>query len=177
LNKNIVVLAGSPRKGGSTNKLVAAFIEGAESAGKEVTLFRVAEMSISGCTGCSYCFSKKGICVLKDDMTQILDAIQKADAIVLASPVYFCSVSAQLELALDRTTALTMVEMPVKQSVLLMTCMDRASAEPAIAMYKAILQFKKWEDSGVIIASGLSGMNNIDGFEELEQARKLGREM
>ena len=98
-----------------------------------------------------------------------MDAIQKAYAIVLASPVYFYSVSAQLKLALGRTTALTVVEMPVKQSALPMTCMDRASAEPAIAVYKATLSFKKWEDFGVIIAPGLSDMICIDGFEELEQ--------
>jgi multimeric flavodoxin WrbA len=177
MSKNIVVLAGSPRKGMSTDKLAAAFINGAELAGKTVTIFRVSDMNISGCTGCAYCFKEKGICAIKDDMTEILNAIQKADCIVFASPVYFCSVSGQLKLALDRTTALTGVKMPAKQAALLMTCMDRASAEPAIAMYKTTLPFKKWNDAGIIIASGLSGTNSIDDFEELEQARQLGKEI
>ena len=177
MSKNITVLSGSPRKGGSTVKLTTAFIEGAESAGKKVTLFRVADMSISGCTGCAYCFEDKGVCIQKDDMTEILDAIQNADAVVFTSPVYFCSVSAQLKLALDRTTALTGVKMPKKKAALLMTCMDRTSAEPAVAMYKAVLPFKKWEDAGVIIASGLNGRNSIDGYEELGQSYKFGCEI
>jgi len=177
MSKNIVVLAGSPRRGKSTDTLATSFIEGAKSAGKKVTLFQVADMSISGCNGCAYCFKEKGVCVQKDDMTQILSAIQNADVVVFASPVYFCSVSAQLKLALDRTTALTGVKMPKKQAVLLLTCSDESSAEPAIAMYKSVLPFKKWEDSGVIVASGLHGKNSIEGREELKEARRLGQEI
>jgi multimeric flavodoxin WrbA len=155
MSKNIIVLSGSPRKGGSTDKLAAAFIEGAESTGKKVMMYRVADMSIKGCTGCAYCFQETGKCAIKDDMTEILESIQKADVIVFASPVYFAGVSGQLKLALDRTTALTGVKMSEKQAVLLMTCMSKESAEPAIAMYKVTLSFKKWNDAGVIIASGL----------------------
>ena len=100
MSKNIVLLSGSPRKGGSTDKLADAFIKGAESAGKSVALFRVADMAIGFCIGCSHCFDEKGVCILKDDMQTILDAIRKADALVFASPVYYCSVSAQLKLVL-----------------------------------------------------------------------------
>ena len=57
MSNNIVILSGSPRKGGNTDRLAAAFVEGAEAAGKSVTLFRVADMSIGGCRGCGYCFS------------------------------------------------------------------------------------------------------------------------
>ena len=91
---NIVLLSGSPRKGGNTDRLAAAFIEGAESAGKSVTLFRVADMKIGGCLGCGHCFEEKGVCVQKDDMVGILNALGKADTIVLASPVYYFSVTA-----------------------------------------------------------------------------------
>ena len=68
MSKNIVLLSGSPRKGGNTDKLAGAFIKGAESAGKSVTLFRTADMTINFCIGCSHCFEEKGVCIHKDDM-------------------------------------------------------------------------------------------------------------
>ena len=89
MSRNIVLLSGSPRKDGNTDKLASAFIEGAESSGKTVKTFRVADMKIGGCVGCKVCFKQGGVCVQKDDMTQIIDVLRKADTIVFASPVYF----------------------------------------------------------------------------------------
>ena len=113
---NIVILSGSPRKDANTDRLAAAFVRGAESSGNSVTLFRTADMSISGCTGCAYCIENPGTCVQEDDMTKILNALKKADALVLASPVYYWSVTAQLKLAIDRTYALLRAKTPIKQA-------------------------------------------------------------
>ena len=179
MSKNIVIISGSPRKNGNTDRLVSAFIEGAESEGKAVSLFRVADMKISGCLGCNHCFEEKGVCVQKDDMAQILDALKKSDAIVLASPVYYWAVSAQLKLAIDRTYALISDKPPVKSAALLMTCGDgkTETADSALAMYNRICSFSKWEDAGVVIATGLHAPGEIEGRAELEQARTLGREI
>ena len=87
MSKNIVVLAGSPRKISSTDKLAAYFTEGAKQAGHTVTTFRTADMKIGGCLGCAHCFKETGVCVLKDDMQVILDALRKADTLVIASPI------------------------------------------------------------------------------------------
>ena len=62
--KEIVILSGSPRRGGNTDALVAAFRAGAESAGKAVTVFRVAHLKIAGCIGCEYCLAHPGKCAL-----------------------------------------------------------------------------------------------------------------
>jgi len=179
MTTNIVLLFGSPRKTGNTDKLATAFLKGAESVGKNVKLFRIADMSIDFCIGCSHCFEKKGVCIHKDDMQEILDAIRNADVLVFASPVYYCSVSAQLKLVLDRTCALTSEQTSIKRAALLMTCADEtsATAEGAVVMYKSVLAYKEWDDAGVIIATGLHGDISIDGREELEQARKLGQEI
>jgi len=179
MSENIVILFGSPRKNGNTDKLTTAFIQGAESAGKNVILFRITDMTINFCIGCSHCFENKSICIHKDDMEKILDAIRNADALVFASPVYYCSVSAQLKLALDRTCALTNEQTLVKQAALLMTCADETSdtAEGAIVMYKSVLAYKKWYNAGIVIATGLYGEISIDGREELAQAWKLGKEI
>ena len=179
MSNRIVVLSGSPRKNGNTDRLTAAFVEGAESAGKKVKLFRVADMRIAGCQGCNQCFDGKGVCVQKDDAQAILDALREADAYVLASPIYFFSLSAQIRLAIDRTYALLRAEMPATKSALLITCgADTASAaDGAVATYKGMCSHSGRADAGIIIAPGLHKPGEIEGRPELEQARALGREI
>jgi len=176
MTKSIVVLSGTPRKDGNSARLAEAFIEGAEAAGKEVALFRVAGLQIGGCRGCEYCFRNQGACIQQDDMKPILDALRQADALVLVSPVYYFSVTAQLKLAIDRFFALLEVGMPVKRAALLMTCGDgsEAAAASSISMFHQICAYQKWEDAGVIIAPGLHGIGEIDGRPEMEQAKRLG---
>ena len=176
MSKNIVVLSGSPRESGNTDKLAAAFIEGAESAGKAVTLFRVADMDIGGCLGCRHCFNNNRVCIQKDDMPQILDVIRQADTLVLASPIYFFTITAQLKLAIDRTYALLGPTHPVKRAALLITYgRGTDAAEGAEVMFKNMCRHLKWENAGAVIAGGLGGKDDIAGRSELEEARELGR--
>ena len=179
MSKQIVLLSGSPRKDGNTDKLAAAFVKGAESVGKTVTLFRVADMNIGGCMGCNHCMTEGNDCVQKDDMTKILAALMKADALVLATPVYFFGATAQLKLAIDRIYSLLRKKMPIKRAALLMTCGARLgdAGEGVVAMYSRILQFNGWDNAGVVMTSNLHGMNDIDGRDELVAAGKLGREI
>ena len=174
MSKNIVILSGSPRIAGNSEKLVTAFKEGAESSGNIVRIFRTAHMKINGCTGCEHCQQHKSECVLKDDMIEILDALREADVVVWASPVYYFSVTAQLKAAIDRMYSL--ISEKAKQTVLLLTCADESSdtAAGAFAMYERILKYYKWIDAGIIIATGVESINDIDGRDELKQARKLG---
>lgn len=103
----IVVLSGSPRKNGGTRAMVKAFVEGAQAADHEVTVFDVADMDIAGCRACEYCHTRgNGACVQKDDMGAIYDEWNKMDMLVMASPIYYGSISGQLACALHRTYAL-----------------------------------------------------------------------
>jgi multimeric flavodoxin WrbA len=179
MSKNILVLSGSPRKGGTTDKLVAAFTEGAESAGKSVTVYRTADLSISGCRGCNYCFKNNNECILQDDMNAVLGAFCKADAVVFAPPVYYFTVSAQLKLAIDRTYCIPDDKTTIKKAALLLTCGDdtNTSAEGAIIMHKHMAEWRKWEDVGVIVVTDLHEITDIDGRKELDDARKMGQEI
>ena len=180
MSKNILILSGSPRKGGTTDKLAAAFQDGVKSAGKSSTLYRTADLTIAGCLGCRRCFDDNGKCVQEDDMAVVLDTFQKADAVVFASPVYYFTVSAQLKLAIDRTYAVTSDKTQIKKSALLLTCGDSSgdAAEGAIIMYKRMLVYRGWADAGIVLVPGIyRGAVDIDGREELEQARKLGQEI
>jgi len=89
MSKKVVVLSGSPRKGGNSDTLCDRFVEGARVAGHEVEKIFIRDKKINYCTGCGTCFQGDKPCPQKDDMAGILDKMIAADAIVMATPVYF----------------------------------------------------------------------------------------
>jgi multimeric flavodoxin WrbA len=176
MSKNILVLSGSPRRGGNTEKLAVAFLEGAE--GKNVTLFRVADLKIGGCRGCGLCLRNDHTCVQKDDMPKILDALKNADALVLASPVYYFGLTGQLKTAIDRFYAL-LGTMGTKRAALLLTCgnPDVKVADATIAHFTAMSAFLGWENVGTVTVPGLHGKDDIIGNALLADAKRLGKEI
>ena len=99
---NLVAIMGSPHgMAGNTGQLLEALIGATKDAGAQVTLFCLGDMSVKPCRGCGACH-KTGECVIKDDFAQIKKALMEADGIVLASPNYIFSVSAQLKAMMDR---------------------------------------------------------------------------
>ena len=103
--KKVLILSGSPRKGGNSDILCDEFAKGALAAGNDVEKIFVAEKKISMCIGCYFCKKNGGRCVFNDDMGDILQKIIDCDVLVLSSPVYFYSISAQLKAVIDRTVA------------------------------------------------------------------------
>ena len=102
----ILVLNGSARKDGGTAAMVAAFSRGAIAAGHHVDVLEVGRMRIAGCLGCEWCHTRGGgSCVQRDDMDAVYPLWDKADMIVLASPVYYGSFSGQLHCLIHRTYA------------------------------------------------------------------------
>ena len=103
--KKVLILSGSPRKGGNSDILCDEFLKGALDAGNQVEKIFVAEKKIAPCLGCYYCEKHGGRCALNDGMGDILQKIIDCDVLVLSSPVYFYSISAQLKAVIDRTVA------------------------------------------------------------------------
>ena len=101
--KNILIISSSPRKNGNSQMLCEQFKKGAEENGHTVTLTRLMEKKIGFCRACDGCMRNDGTCVLNDDMEEILKLFQKADVLVLATPVYFYGISAQMKTFIDRT--------------------------------------------------------------------------
>ena len=99
---NVVTLYGSPRINGNTATLANVFNKTAESSGADVHAFMLNKMNFRGCQHCDMCKTKTDTCVLKDDLTEVLDAVQKTDVLVLATPIYFSDISAQLKTFVDR---------------------------------------------------------------------------
>lgn len=172
----IVVLLGSPRKNGNTEKLANAFIRGAESAGHQVTKFSVVDTKVNGCTGCDYCVSHGGQCVQKDGMQPVYEALMQADILVFASPVYYFGWTAQLKAMVDRFYALGS-RLPVKAAAHLLALggAPEVDAAAALANYKAVVDYMQWEDKGAVVAGEVMDKGDIDGKPALQEAEALGR--
>lgn len=105
--KRVVVILGSPRKKGNSATLAARISRGAKAAGAEVETLFLQGLKISPCRGCNTCQKEdsKG-CAIKDDMQEIYPKLIRADAWVIASPVYWFTMSAQTKIFMDRCYAL-----------------------------------------------------------------------
>lgn len=105
MNQKVLILSGSPRKGGNSDLLCDQFKKGAEEGGNQVEKIFLRSKKIAYCTACYYCKKSGGVCAIKDDMAEILEKMHWADVIVLASPIYFYSIDAQMKAVIDRTVA------------------------------------------------------------------------
>ena len=101
--KKVLIISSSPRKNGNSQALCVQFAAGAEAAGNQVQLIRLAEKKIGFCYACDGCMRNGGTCVQKDDMAEILRLFQKADVLVFATPIYFYGITAQMKTFIDRT--------------------------------------------------------------------------
>ncbi|OGP70880.1 MAG: NADPH-dependent FMN reductase [Deltaproteobacteria bacterium RBG_13_58_19] len=101
----ILGLWGSPRRGGNSEILLNAFLEGAAQGGADVERIALRELKISPCLEIYHCF-KDGTCPIKDDMLPLYEKLLAADVVALASPIFFYGVSAQAKAMIDRTQAL-----------------------------------------------------------------------
>ena len=97
----ILAVSSSPRKNGNSDLLCDRFLEGAAQAGQEVEKLRLAERDLRPCAACCGC-GETHVCVQRDGMAEALEKVLAADVIVLAVPVYFYSMAAQMKIFIDR---------------------------------------------------------------------------
>lgn len=154
----ILVLNGSPRPDGSTKQMIAAFREGAESAGHKVDVVDVCRKRIAGCLACEYCHTKEdGICIQKDDMQEIYLLLEKAEMLVIASPIYYHGITGQLKCTLDRFYAAAYPRKPqnLKKVAMILSSGDPDMYDGALFSYHGdFLEFLGLEDMGVFTAYG-----------------------
>lgn len=176
MEKKILILSGSPRKNGNSDLLCDEFAKGATEAGHIVEKIRVAEKNIGFCRGCYAC-KKEGVCAIKDDMAEILQKIIDADVIVLASPVYFYSIDAQLKALIDRTVA-RWLEVRDKEFYYIVTAADegRESAESTLGCFRGYADCVKGaKEMGVIYGMGAYEKGEIKKTDAMAEAYRMGR--
>lgn len=173
----IVVLNGSPRKNGNTEKLVNAFAKGAESAGHQVAVFSVGDTKVNGCLGCDHCMRTGGECVQKDGMQQIYETLYRADTVVFASPSYYFGWTAQLKAIVDRFYASGQRPFPITSSALLVAMGGdpKTDAAAAVVNYRSVIDFLQWQDKGMVLAGKVMDRDDIVGTPALLEAEELGK--
>lgn len=178
MSKKIIILNGSPRKKGNTSALVQAFAKGAESVGNIVTEFFLDSMDIHPCKGCfGGGKNPDSPCVQKDDMDKIYPVYKDADIVVLATPLYYWTVSGQLKCAFDRLFAVAECNPdyrnPKKESVLLMAA-EGHGFEETLYWYDRLEKHLGWKSIGKVLCGGVMAVGDIEGNEKLEEAHGLG---
>ena len=173
---NILILSGSPRKGGNTELLVEAFVKGA-SQKHHVEVVSVHDYKVNPCMGCNACFkSESNSCVQKDDMPLIYEKMAVADMLVIASPVYFYGLSAQLKAVIDRFHNPIRDTYHIKKTALLLV--GAASLpelfDSILAQYRLCLNFFKLEDAGRVLVRGVKDKGDIQNTEAIQKANELG---
>ena len=171
----IVVLKGSPRKSGNSNWLADQFIKGATEAGHQITEFDCTKHNVGGCLACNVC-RMNGPCVQKDDFTPLREELLAADAIVLATPIYYFGISAQLKTVIDRFYSLNAV-IGGKKSVFIATMgnPDIQVGDSAKMMYDKMVAYLNWEDCGQLIVPGVWAAGDIQKTTCGQKAYDLGR--
>ncbi|MBE7080384.1 MAG: flavodoxin family protein [Clostridiales bacterium] len=169
--KKVLILSGSPRKGGNSDILCDQFAKGALEAGNEVEKIRVAEKKIAPCTGCYFCRNSGGRCALNDDMGDILQKIIDCDVLVLSSPVYFYSMCAQLKAVIDRCVA-RWTEIANKDLYYIMTAAeeDEDTMDGTIAcMHGFAMCIDGYDEKGILYGKGVAEKGEVVNRPELMQ--------
>jgi|LDZS01.1.fsa_nt_gi multimeric flavodoxin WrbA len=178
--KKIVILLGSPRKNGNSERLAKSFATGSESQGAHVRFFRLHNMNIKGCSDCRQCWSSGKHCIVADDMSQLYESIDNADVIVFATPLYWYSWSAQIKAVWDRMLpyvsdkAKTTVK--GKQGVLLVTAGDEREDvfDAVLESFDRSASLLGLKQAGKICAHNVYDIGDIEDGNWLDRAKELG---
>lgn len=154
----VVGISGSPRKAGNTEFLLGEALAVAKERGFETERLNCSELRVDFCTDCGDC-SKGRPCPKEDDAAQILNALQRADGIIVASPVYFGSVTAQLKAVFDRTIPLRRQGFKLKDKI---GCAATVGASRNGGQERAIETIHNWMHiQGMIVVADNSHFGGI----------------
>jgi multimeric flavodoxin WrbA len=174
--KNVVVLSGSPRRGGNSDLLCDRFTEAARDAGNKVEKIFIRDEKINYCTGCGMCFNGNKPCPQKDDMAGILTKMIAADVIVMATPVYFYTMNAQMKTLIDRTCA-RYTEINDKEFYFIITAADenKKSLERTLEEFRGFtLCLDNAKEKGVIYGTGVWEKAEVIDKPHMKTAYQMG---
>lgn len=177
MTKKIVVLSGSPRKGGNSELLCDQFIRGAKETENQVEKIVICDKRINYCTACDACQGNGGRCVQKDDMAEILDKMISADVLVMATPVYFYTMNAQMKTLIDRTYA-RYTAVSNKEMYFIMTAAvgNKDLLERTLESFRGFTAcLSGANEKGVIYGTGAWSKGDIKKSSAMDQAYEMGK--
>lgn len=183
----LLAIAGSPRRDGNTNLLLEQVLSGARSRGVIVNKLIACDLKITPCTGCNNCW-KTGDCRFEDEMQDVYQLLLDADYLVVASPVYFSGVSAQLKTLIDRCQAIWarkyVLKVPLRSNnIRPKGFFISAAGSPsgskvfsgALSTIKALFHVLEVEYAGDLLCYGIDGDGAITKrLDLLKQAFEIG---
>lgn len=183
----VLCIAGSARRHGNSDRLLDAFIEGVESAGGVAVRVIAAEAGIAPCRGCNAC-SRTGRCIQRDGMDAVYAEVDAADAVVVATPVYFATVPAVLKLMYDRFQPYWARRYVLKEprratkrpgAILIVGGGgDPFGTQCAIAPTRSIFAVLEVAAENILEVVGVDGPDDIcDRPDDLARARLMGAEI
>lgn len=177
MNKHVIILSSSPRKGGNSDRLCDELLRGAHEAGNQVEKIFLKDKDIHYCTGCSVCSLYGKPCPLQDEAAEIIEKMITADVIVMATPVYFYTMCAQMKTLIDRTCA-RYTEIINKEFYFLMTAADnnQKSMERTLEGFRGFLDCLEGAvEKGIIYGTGVWKVGDIAGKPILREAYEMGK--
>lgn len=184
----VLGLAGSPRQRGNTSILLDRALAGAADGGARVARLELCRLHIAPCIACDGCF-RSGVCVVEDGFQSVLPQLLEADAVVLASPLYFLGLSGWAKAFIDRCQCLwarryilhqplppTSDGRPRRAAFVSTAGTPAAPFSGAVATVKAWLRTLDARYLGEVLRTGVDAAGTISGDAgALEEAYRLGR--
>lgn len=181
--KRVLVILGSPRKKGNSSALAARISRGAKSTGAKVETLFLQDLKISPCRACDTCqkHDSKG-CAIKDDMQKIYPKLIRADAWVIASPVYWFTMSAQTKIFMDRCYALPAYTKNPFAGKRIAIAMSYGGVDPvksgcvnALRTFQDAFRFTRSKIVGMVYGSAMKAGEIADNEALMWEAEELGK--
>ncbi len=177
--KKVLILSGSPRKGGNSDLLCDQFMLGAQAAGNPAEKIFLRDKKIDHCIACGACQDNGGQCVQQDDMAEILDKMIAADVIVMATPVYFYTMNGQMKTLIDRTYA-RHTKISGKEFYFIMTAAvsRKALLERTLEGFRGFTScLSGAKEKGVIYGTGAWNIGDIKKSSAMAQTYEMGKQL
>jgi len=188
--RKVIGIFGSPRQNGNSDILLNSAIRGVETNGVDIERIIVRDLKIAPCNSCGGCW-EKGVCVIDDDMQKIYSRLVDADGIMVASPIYFMGVSAQLKAFIDRCQAFWarkyILNLPIREGGRIANGFFIATAARnageglftgAVKTIKAFFHVLDTKYIGEILCAGLEEKGDVNKRQELlQQAYEAGKQL
>ena len=185
----VACILGSPRVKGNSATIAQRFIDAAEAFGAETETFVLNRLTYRGCQACMACKTSLDRCIMKDDLATVLEAVKKADVLLIATPTYYGDITGQLKCFVDRTYSFLKPDYmsnsqpsrlaPGKKLLFIITqgAPDESMFDTVFPLYDRFFKWYGYAQSRLIRACGVGSGGVVDVPERfLSEAEEVARD-